>query len=346
MHSNLLRIRSFIIFTLLVMFLSACGTPALKEKVKLEWPFPPDPPRIAFEQSLSSIKDLEPPPSFFKRVGAFLFGKKEVPVLVRPYSLCMKGDKLYVGDTGLQVIHVFNLKEKKYRQVFRLKDTYRILSPVGVAVDTQGKLFVADSEWNRVFVFDSEGKFLREFIQEGEVGRVAGIVFNPVSGLLYVSDTVDHRVVAYSLEGVKQFHIGERGGKEGAFNFPTHLAVNKKNGDLFVTDSMNFRVQRFDHQGNFLFTFGSLGNTIGTFSKPKGVAVDSNGHVYVVDGIYDTIQLFNPEGELLMHFGSSGIKPGQFWLPAGIVIDQQNRIYIADTFNFRVQVFKFLESSG
>ena len=105
----------------IVIFLSACGTPMLKEKVKLEWPFPPDSPRIAFEQSLSSIKDLEPPPSFFKRLGTFLFGKEDVPVLVRPYSLCADKGKLYVGDTGLQVVHIFNLETKEYKQVFRIQ---------------------------------------------------------------------------------------------------------------------------------------------------------------------------------------------------------------------------------
>ncbi|HEX9757942.1 MAG TPA: 6-bladed beta-propeller [Nitrospiria bacterium] len=333
-------------FSLLGIFLSACGAPVTKERVTLEWPFPPDPPRIAYEQSLSSIRDLEPAPSFFRRLGNLLFGKEEVPVLVRPFSLCAEGGKLYVGDTGLQVVHIFNLKTKEYKQVFRLKDPYRILSPVGVTVDSKGNLFVSDSEWNKIFVFNPEGKFLREFVEEGEVGRVAGIVYNPLNDFVYVSDTVDHRVVAYSLEGKKQFQFGHRGGQAGSFNFPTHLAVNKVSGEIYVTDSMNFRVQHFGPDGKFLSTFGSLGRTIGSFSKPKGVALDTQGLIYVVDGIYDTVQLFNAKGALLMNFGISGIKPGQFWLPAGIAIDEENRIFVADTFNFRVQIFKFLDSSG
>ena len=328
---------------ILFMILPACSTPMVKETIKMEWPFPPDPPRIAYEQSIHSIRDLEPPPTFLQKVGRFFFGKEEVPVLVRPFSLSVKEGKLYVGDTGLQVVHVFDLDKKKYQQVFRLKGNYRLLSPVGVTLDSEENLYVSDSQWNRVFVFDAQGRFLREFIQEGEVGRVAGIVYNPVNNRIVVSDSVNHQLLVYSLDGEMLNTIGQRGGEKGFFNFPTHLSVNEKNGDLFVTDSMNFRIQRFDHQGKFLSAFGSLGRTIGTFSKPKGVALDSLGHVYVVDGIYDTVQIFNPEGELLMNFGRSGIQPGHFWLPAGIAIDSENRIFIADTFNFRIQVFKLLD---
>ena len=334
--------RIFIFF----LILPACGTSMIKETVQREWPMPPDPPRISYELSIHSIKDLELPPTFFQKMGHFFFGKEEVPVLVRPFSLSVKEQKLYVGDTGLQVVHVFDLDKKKYRQVFRLQGSYRLLSPVGVTLDSEENLYVSDSQWNRVFVFDDQGKFFRQFIQEGEVGRVAGIVYNPVSNKIFVSDAVNHQLVVYSLDGKRLHTIGSRGGEEGFFNFPTHLSVNEKNGELFVTDSMNFRIQRFDHQGKFLSSFGSLGSTIGTFSKPKGVAVDSLGHVYVVDGLYDTVQIFNSEGALLMNFGKSGIQKGDFWLPAGIAIDSENNIYVADTYNFRVQVFKFLDREG
>ena len=264
-HRFISGMRLFILF----LILPACGTPIIKETIKMEWPFPPDPPRIAYELSIHSIKDLEPPPTFLQKVGRFFFGKEEAPVLVRPFSLTVKKGKLYVGDTGLQVVHIFDLDKKKYRQVFRLQGKYRLLSPVGVTLDSEENLYVSDSQWNRVFVFDAQGKFLREFNQREEVGRVAGIVYDPVGNRLFVSDSVNHQLVVYSLDGKILSTIGKRGGEEGLFNFPTHLSINEKNGELFVTDSMNFRIQRFDQQGKFLSSFGSLGRTIGTFSKPK-----------------------------------------------------------------------------
>jgi len=328
-------------FVLTLLMLGACAAPQVQRRTDLFWPLPPDPPKISYVMSLSEPKDLGAKKGFFRRASEFLFGNEEPPRLIQPHAVYSDGEgKVYITDTGLQVVHIFDLTKKTYRQVFRFPFG-RLLSPVGVAVDRENRLYVSDSEINRILVFDRRGKFLRVIGQPGDFGRVAGIALDPRKKLLYAVDSGGHKVLAFELEGQKKFEFGERGGAEGQFNFPTHIAVDEK-GQIYVADSLNFRIQIFNDEGRFVSKFGRVGNTVGSFSKPKGVTVDQEGHIYVVDGLYDTVQVFNPQGELLMHFGSSGIQEGNFWLPTGIFGDSQNRIYVADTYNHRVQVFEYL----
>ena len=335
------RYRIVLIFVLTFLLLGACATPQVQTRTDLFWPLPPDPPKISYVMSLTEPKDLGERKGFFRRAIEFILGKEEPPKLIQPHAIYSDGQgKVYITDTGLQVVHVFDFEKKTYRQVFKLPFS-RLLSPVGVAVDGKGRLYVSDSQINRILVFDAKGKFLRVIGQPGDFVRVAGITLSPFNNLLYVVDSGGHKVLAFDLEGQKKFEFGQRGGGEGYFNFPTHIAVDQR-GQVYVSDSLNFRIQVFNPDGQFVTKFGQVGNTIGTFSKPKGVAVDQEGHIYVVDGLYDTVQVFNEQGELLIHFGNSGVEEGQFWLPAGVFADAKDRIYVADTYNHRVQVFKYL----
>jgi DNA-binding beta-propeller fold protein YncE len=203
---------------------------------------------------------------------------------------------------------------------------------------------VADSQLNRVLVFDPQGAFQRELLDDGSVTRLSGIVYHAGRDALYLSDTAGHKVLIYGRDGRRLGEFGGRGLANGQFNFPTHLAVDDA-GRLYVTDAMNFRVQVLTSDGAWVRSIGQLGSTLGSFTKPKGVGLDRHGNVYVVDGLYDTVQIFNPEGELLLNFGNAGSTAGAFWLPTGVTVDQQDRIYVADTYNARVQVFRLLDAS-
>lgn len=317
----------------------ACARAAGAPQPDLVWPVPPDPPRIRHVMSLSAPADVRGPKSVFRRVSDLLFGAEDEPVMLRPYSVASDGrGHLVVSDPGLQAVHLFDLDRGRYGQVFRLDADRQLLSPIGVALAPDGRLYVSDSVWNKVFLFSSRGVLLGAF---GEFQRVAGLAFHATSGRLYAADTLGHRIAIFDARGTPLGSFGHRGSEPGAFNFPTHVAVDQA-GRVYVTDTLNFRVQVFDGEGRPLLQFGRLGTTIGTFSKPKGVGVDRHGHLYVVDGLYDTVQVFDPQGRLLLHLGQTGGGAGQFWLPAGIAVDGRDRIYVADTYNQRVQVFELL----
>jgi len=322
----------------------ACAEAPVEKRPTIFWPEPPDPPKITFVQNLTQPKDVGVKPSWFKRVIHFLFGEKEPPYLIRPSGVTVDEEGgVYIGDTGLQVVHYFNQKNHEYRQYFRLPEPYgRLKNPIGVAVDGSKHLYVTDADLNRVFVYDPKGESVRIIGRDEEMQRISGIAIDRSRERLYVVDTMGHRVVVYNLAGEKQGEIGKRGVGEGELNFPTYATVDR-DGRLYVSDSLNFRVQVFDADGQFQSQIGSLGATLGQFSRPKGIAVDGANHLYVVDTLYDNVQIFNSSGDLLLHFGRSGVEPGFFWLPSGIAVDREGKIYVADSYNQRVQVFQLLE---
>lgn len=307
------------------------------------WPLPPDAPRLAWMHQIRVPADAGVREGFGARIAAVFAGRPRPPAIEEPIGIYADTDGwVIVADPGLQVVHIYNLARGTYAQAFELPDG-RLASPVGVALDPErGRVFVADSIKNRIFVYDTKGYYIGRF-GEG-LTRVSGLAWDRGRGRLLAADTGHHRVVVYDANGVQVEAFGERGNGPGQFNFPTHVAVGP-DGEVYVADSLNFRVQVFGPDLEPKRQVGHAGSVLGSFSKPKGVAVDADGHLFVVDGLYDVVQLFDDEGRLLMHFGGAGSQPGRFWLPAGIAVAGRN-VFVADTRNRRVQVFRLLPAGA
>ncbi len=255
-----------------------------------------------------------------------------------------------------------------------------LVQPVGIAVDSKGRIFVADPGAGCVHMFDrneeeyenmSEGPdgFLsapvgiaisddRIYVTDAALKRVIvfdmdldpEFSFDPLmtrptgitllNGHIYIADTGEHRIAVFDRAGNPIRSFGERGSDEGQFNFPVFLTARD---NLFVVDAMNHRIQILDTIGTALSRFGAIGNAQGSFASPKGLALDSDGNIYVADALFDAFQIFNPEGQLLLVVGEHGAGAGEFQSPAGICIDQNNLIYVVDTMNRRIQLFQYLE---
>ncbi len=308
----------------------------------LVWPKSPDKARVEYLGSIATEDDLKRGVSFGQGLSDFIWGRKDIGAMAGPASVAVDGDNLYVADYHGSVIHIFNLNTREYKQFYKIDDQVRLLRPVSLVI-ARGQLIIADSQLQKVCIFDLEGNFQKYFTTE-PMERPAGLAFGSVGEKLYVSDAAMHKVGVFDLQGNKLMDIGKRGVGPGEFNYPTHLHVDNL-GNLFVSDTLNYRIQAFKPNGKLGFTFGKHGDRPGNFAHPCAISSDSHGNIYISDKQFENIQIFNSKGQILMAFGQEGKLPGEFWLPSGLFIDGQNRIFVADTFNKRVQVFKLLEDS-
>ncbi len=308
---------------------------------RIVWPPPPSQPRIEFVKTFQKPRELGIRKNWFVRLVKYLGRGRRRHEMVRPFGLTVAPDgRIIVADPDSRSVHVFDQARSRYQRISRAEDA-PLGSPIGVAADLRGRIYVSDSVRGKVFRFNGKGKWLDSFGEGEDLLRPTGIALDRERALLYVVDTIGHRIVVFDLEGRRIRTIGRRGKGAGEFNFPVGIALGP-GGHLHVTDSMNFRVQILDAKGRFLRSFGRAGTGPGDFDKVKGIAVDADGQIYVVEALHDVIHVFDREGELLTVIGGTGTGLGEFWLPAGIHIDPDQRIWIADSANHRVQVLHIL----
>ncbi len=185
--------------------------------------------------------------------------------------------------------------------------------PHGLAVDSKGNVYVADSAKQHVLVFGPDGKLLREI---GGAGSGPG-QFNEPHGLavdkdgnLYVADTWNARIDKFDPNGkfLKSWGQGQ---------------PDQSGRLLTITDG--------SEASNAAAPMGFYG--------PRGVAVDQQGNVYITDTGNKRIVVTDTEGNFKYQWGHVGAGAGQFNEPIGLALDGQGNLYVADTWNGRMQVF-------
>jgi DNA-binding beta-propeller fold protein YncE len=321
--------------------------PAASERPML-WPDLPDQPRFMLETTLRSPDDIRTKGEV-ETLRDKLIGDKPkfVPAFNKPYQVAARQGMLYITDTKSRLVHVFDIPRRTFFSM-GLRKPGTLAKPIGIALDGDGNVYVADVSAKKIFVYDSLGLYLKEIGNPEDFARPTGVAVNAAGTRIYVIDsggieTALHRVIAYDKDGHKLFTIGERGIQDGQFNLPTLGAV-APDGTLYVLDAGNFRVQAFDPDGKFLRKWGQAGNAPGNFSRPRGIAVDPDCNVYVTDASFDNVQIFNPQGQLLMAMGGPSREDvkGMYALIGGVAVDETGRVYLIDQAFGKLDVIKRL----
>jgi sugar lactone lactonase YvrE len=213
--------------------------------------------------------------------------------------------------------------------------------PYGVAVDSQGRIFVADSAQRAVYILDQANKRVevRRGASRAPLALPIGVALDE-EDRLFVSDSFLHQVVCFDKDG-KQLATFGRDKLERAAG----LALDRDRHRLYVVDAKAHRIAVFN-SANFTFQryIGAPNSAKGAadpghFAIPSNVAVDRRGNLYVTDSFNFRIQIFDPEGKFVRAFGTHGDRPGSFARPKGIAVDSEGHIYVADAEFNNFQIF-------
>jgi len=194
----------------------------------------------------------------------------------------------------------------------------------------------------------------------GQYDNPSGIaVYRDGNGVdsLVLTDTNNHRLRAFTANGMFIEKWGENGSGEGQFYYPQGVAVNSK-GEMVIADAGNHRIEitlgpppdMMHLPGTFVRAFGKDGTGDGDFHNPLAVAVDAADNIYVTDTDNNRVQKFDAQGKFIAKWGRGGRGDGEFNLPSGVTVDRNGNVYVVDTDNHRIQKFtadgKFLATWG
>ncbi|MBI5540395.1 MAG: 6-bladed beta-propeller [Bacteroidia bacterium] len=279
--------------------------------------------------------------SFTEKLGQVVFGKKEILEISKPISvLAINPDTFLVLDQGNNTIFYVKNNESQIPHFLKKKENY-FTSLVGICAISKNEVLFTDSKSNQIYKISNNVTELNVLNDSLKLDQPTGIAYSKLTNEIWVVETKSHRISILNNNGERIKTIGARGNKNGEFNFPTSICIDK-DGYAYIVDAMNFRVQIFNKDGQFVSTFGKQGDATGDFARPKGIAIDSESNIYIADALFNTVQIFDKKGNFLYYFGSQGNEKEKFWMPSGIFIDSQNYIYVSDSYNSRIQLFQLV----
>ena len=192
-------------------------------------------------------------------------------------------------------------------------DSSYLTSPVGVAFDSAGNLYVANSlppaDGPTIAKFDKNGN--------GSVFASSGLDYPEflafdTNGSLYVSDSGNsNNIEKFDTHGSGSVLI------DSAIEFPFGLAFDSAE-HLYVANNGNF-IQEFDTNGDNLLRFANP-----TIIDPRGMGFDSAGNLYVANYGFSSVEKFDTNG-----LGAVFAFAAQ---PVGLAVDSAGNIYVAASY--------------
>jgi len=221
------------------------------------------------------------------------------------------------------------------------KPRYHLFAPYGLAVDSKGLLYIADTKVGAIFIFNTENDEV-QLIKNGADAQfkvLLGLAMDD-SDHLFAADGGRHEILEFDAQ---HKYVGAFGYSD--LRGPCGIAIDKENRFLYVADTELDQVVVFDADTHaVLRKFGTTGkkHTLtdpGDFSKPTNVAVDKDGNVFVTDTFNDRVEVFDADGNFIRTFGQNGDAAGNFARPKGIAIDSDGHVWVADAMLNRLQIF-------
>lgn len=206
----------------------------------------------------------------------------------------------------------------------------------GIASD-KGLLYVADSRNNCIFITQADGTEIDTF------NAAAGVNLSWPAGLcvfedeLFVADSQNHRIVAFSLTSKDARAFGTKGHLNECFDDPEDVfafADDVHGTTLLVADTGNQRIKVVRGDGTFVRAFGRHGAGVGEFHYPTSVTM-CNGSIFVSDFLNHRVVITDLYGHAFRHVGSMGAGLLQFDHPLRLLASDTD-VLVSDSGNGRL----------
>jgi len=267
---------------------------------------------------------------------------KPVGVAVSP-----DGERVYATESGGQRdVKVFDRDGNPLAAFSPPHTAPTERSPVYVAVDPTGRVYVTDRLQRAVFVYDSHGKLLDAILAPDLTLRE------------YVYEHVDELppdgTVAYNLFGHTvrfQIYAGEQLLPAPALVAWAPLGIRiDELGTVFLTDVPEGQHTVRELPGEQMLetdwrefnppeiVFGAQGQGSGEFMYPNSAVIDSTGRIYVTDGNNGRVSVWDGLGGFLFNF-AHGVGESALSLPRGAAMDGRDRLHVVDAVQQSVKVY-------
>jgi streptogramin lyase len=195
-----------------------------------------------------------------------------------------------------------------------------VTNPYGMAVDTNGTIFVVDHAANSLSKLTASGVLTSQSIFLSGNGSPYGIAVDG-SGNLYVTDNENNQVWKESPnpDGSYSPSVLPLSG----LSSPMGIAVDG-NGSVYVADSANNRVVKATQSGS---TYTQSIVPSSALSFPEGVAVDASGNLYIADSHHFRVIKEMPSGS---NWSESTVANLELYgaPPIGIAADGAGHVFI------------------
>jgi DNA-binding beta-propeller fold protein YncE len=219
--------------------------------------------------------------------------------------------------------------------------------PIGIAIDRDGALWVADTGNHRIVVRAADTGTYRAIALPFAADKPAdptGIVVRGDEARTYIADCDNHRVLVLSNTTGTITSLGEWGISLGQFRWPFMISMASED-HVVVSESIGARLQLISAENRWAGQIGHFGLVMGSLYRPKGVTTDKTNRIFVSDSSTGVIQAFADGGKVLGVLTDDAGQPLRFNHPMGLRFDSSGLLYVVELGANRVAVVRLHDAA-